>query len=171
MHLFTYTISITNTHPTHSIQLLSRYWAFTASSGHRQEVTGEGVIGKQPVIAPGAAFQYASNVNLAERKGRMEGKLFFRLIAPDADSKDVEVKGGRRGGGRRALALRKHRRASKAEEKTAEDAPPAPAVVEGEVTAEAVVTDAPTDAEKESELFDAPVGPVLLATTEVHERH
>ena len=46
------------------VQLLTRHWIITDSQGHVHEVRGEGVIGKQPVLRPGEAFEYASGTPL-----------------------------------------------------------------------------------------------------------
>ena len=153
-HLFTYTLTITNTHPTASIQLLSRRWLFTDSSGRQQQVTGEGVVGRQPVLeASGGSFQYTSGVSLAERKGRMEGSFRFRVVSVEKDSSKKKRGRGSRG---------------KARDDGAEDGGvvPVEAVeVEGEEVKEQ------GEGERVGDEFDAPVGPVLLDAGESeHER-
>lgn len=55
------------------VQLLSRHWFITDGHGHRQEVTGEGVIGEQPMIVPGSSFDYVSGCPLSTPTGEMEG--------------------------------------------------------------------------------------------------
>ena len=49
---FLYTITITN-NTEETIQLLSRHWIITDGSGHVEDVKGPGVVGQQPVLAPG----------------------------------------------------------------------------------------------------------------------
>ena len=60
-YAFSYTITISN-HCQENVQLLSRHWLITDSANRVQEIRGEGVIGEQPVIAPGESYQYTSGV-------------------------------------------------------------------------------------------------------------
>lgn len=53
---FYYTIRITN-EGEETVQLLSRHWIATDSTGRTEEVKGPGVVGEQPVLAPGESFQ------------------------------------------------------------------------------------------------------------------
>ncbi len=41
-----------------AVQLLSREWTIVDGRGGRHEVAGDGVVGEQPVIEPGASFDY-----------------------------------------------------------------------------------------------------------------
>jgi ApaG protein len=68
-------VTITNT-GTVSAQLVARHWVFEEDSGHYQEVKGLGVVGKQPLLAPGESFEYTSGVQLHAPIGTMRG-LFF----------------------------------------------------------------------------------------------
>lgn len=70
--VFSYTITIHN-HSTQPVQLLTRYWKVTQGSGKIQEVRGKGVVGKQPLIAPGQLFRYTSRAVLESPVGVMEG--------------------------------------------------------------------------------------------------
>lgn len=70
--VFGYFVRIQN-HSMADIQLLRRHWFITDSNGQIQEVEGEGVIGKQPVISPGASHEYNSYCVLETFVGRMEG--------------------------------------------------------------------------------------------------
>lgn len=70
--VFSYTITVHN-HSPHTIQLLARYWKITQGSGKVQEVRGKGVVGEQPVIAPGQNFRYTSRAVLDCPVGVMEG--------------------------------------------------------------------------------------------------
>jgi len=67
---FLYTITITN-HGDETVQLLSRHWIITDAEGAVQEVQGEGVVGEQPVIAPGESFRYTSGATLTIRPARL----------------------------------------------------------------------------------------------------
>ncbi|MDR5904609.1 Co2+/Mg2+ efflux protein ApaG [Franzmannia qiaohouensis] len=70
--VFSYTITVHN-HSSSSVQLLARYWKITQGSGKVQEVRGKGVVGKQPLIAPGQTFRYTSRAILDGPVGVMEG--------------------------------------------------------------------------------------------------
>ena len=56
-----------------TVQLLSRHWKITDEKGVTVEVQGEGVVGKQPVIAPGSRFEYTSGTPLSSPSGIMVG--------------------------------------------------------------------------------------------------
>ncbi len=56
-----------------NVQLLSRHWIITDGRGRTEEVRGDGVVGEQPVIAPGGAFDYVSGCPLPTPNGTMVG--------------------------------------------------------------------------------------------------
>jgi ApaG protein len=56
-----------------TVQLLNRHWKITDSQGRMQEVRGAGVVGEQPVLAPGEAFEYTSGTPLPTPSGIMVG--------------------------------------------------------------------------------------------------
>jgi ApaG protein len=72
-----------------AVQLLSREWMISDGRGGRQEVQGEGVVGEQPVIEPGAAFDYVSGCPLGTPTGFMEGR--YHLIGSDGRSFAVAI--------------------------------------------------------------------------------
>ena len=71
------------------VQLISREWQISDGRGGRHEVQGEGVVGEQPVIEPGAAFDYVSGCPLATPTGFMEGR--YHLIAADGRGFSVAI--------------------------------------------------------------------------------
>jgi ApaG protein len=79
-YFFAYTITIRNQGET-TAQLLSRHWIITDADGNRQEVRGEGVVGKQPILAPGESFEYTSGTFLATPVGTMKGS--YQMIASE----------------------------------------------------------------------------------------
>lgn len=85
--VFSYTITVHN-RSSQSVQLLARYWKITQGSGKMQEVRGKGVVGKQPMIAPGQAFRYTSRAVLECPVGVMEGSYTF---VETADQQPFEV--------------------------------------------------------------------------------
>ena len=76
-YAFAYTIEIKN-HRAPTCQLLNRHWIITDGSGGVEEVKGEGVVGKQPVLAAGEAFQYTSGAILQTPVGTMQGSYEFK---------------------------------------------------------------------------------------------
>lgn len=72
-YVFAYTITITN-QCSHVIQLLTREWTITDADGKTTEVSGEGVVGQQPMIGPGKSFSYTSGAVLKTPIGTMEGQ-------------------------------------------------------------------------------------------------
>jgi len=55
------------------VQLLTRTWIIVDGRGRHDEVEGEGVVGEQPVIAPGDSFDYVSGCPLPTPTGAMVG--------------------------------------------------------------------------------------------------
>ena len=56
-----------------TVQLRRRHWQITDSRGHVAEVEGPGVVGEQPVLKPGEAFEYTSGTPLPTPSGIMVG--------------------------------------------------------------------------------------------------
>jgi len=88
MWVFQYTVRITN-QGTGPIQLLSRHWIITDALEHVKEVRGPGVIGQQPVLAPGESFKYSSWCPLETPTGRMRGT--YQMICADGKQFDVVI--------------------------------------------------------------------------------
>lgn len=72
-----------------SVQLLTRHWVITDGRGARHSVEGEGVVGEQPVIAPGASFDYVSGCPLSTPTGSMQGS--YHMIGEDGEAFDVAI--------------------------------------------------------------------------------
>ncbi len=70
-------------------QLISREWIISDGRGVTHEVRGEGVVGEQPVIEPGASFDYVSGCPLGTPTGAMEGRYF--MIGEDGDTLVVDI--------------------------------------------------------------------------------
>jgi ApaG protein len=85
---FLYTVQIAN-ESFETVQLISRHWIITDGNGHVEEVRGPGVVGKQPVLQPGQAFQYTSGCPLGTPFGSMRGS--YQMITTDGQSFDSEV--------------------------------------------------------------------------------
>jgi ApaG protein len=72
-----------------AVQLVSREWVISDGRGTRHEVRGEGVVGEQPVLEPGASFDYVSGCPLTTPTGAMEGRYF--MIGEDGAAFPVEI--------------------------------------------------------------------------------
>jgi len=86
--LWAYTVTIEN-HGVETVQLISRYWHITDGQGHVQEVRGPGVVGAQPVLAPGQSFQYTSGCPLPTASGYMTGRYQMRSASGEAFEAEI----------------------------------------------------------------------------------
>ena len=71
------------------VQLKNRYWRITDANGHSEEVRGPGVVGEQPVLAPGEAFEYTSGTPLSTPSGIMVGS--YEMESRDGTPFEVTV--------------------------------------------------------------------------------
>lgn len=85
---FAYQIKITN-EGLRTVQLLSRRWVIIDANGEVEEVTGPGVVGEQPVLAPGESFEYGSFCPLPTPFGTMEGS--YRMTDDEQHVFEIEV--------------------------------------------------------------------------------
>ena len=85
---FAYTITIQNVGQV-AAQLISRHWVITHAIGLVEEVKGLGVVGQQPLLQPGEAFEYTSGCRLRTPTGSMEGSYF--CVAEDGHRFEVEI--------------------------------------------------------------------------------
>ncbi|MEO8937151.1 MAG: Co2+/Mg2+ efflux protein ApaG [Burkholderiaceae bacterium] len=74
-YVFAYAITITNAGDVPT-QVISRHWIITDADAHIEEVKGLGVVGHQPLLAPGESFEYTSGTALATATGSMRGSYF-----------------------------------------------------------------------------------------------
>ncbi len=79
-YVFAYTITIINTGSL-AAKLLTRHWIIANQEGKTYEVQGDGVVGEQPHLEPGEAYQYSSGTVLDTPIGTMQGS--YQLIADD----------------------------------------------------------------------------------------
>jgi len=85
---FAYTVTIAN-QGRESTRLMSRHWVITDSEGEVQEVRGDGVVGEQPLLAPGEAFEYTSWCVIATPTGSMQGT--YQMVAETGTQFDAEI--------------------------------------------------------------------------------
>lgn len=88
LYFFTYTITVRNTGRV-AAQLISRTWNVNDADGNREKVKGLGVVGRQPLLQPGEAFEYTSGTRLRTPTGTMHGSFF--CVAEDGEKFDVDV--------------------------------------------------------------------------------
>jgi ApaG protein len=88
MFAFAYTVTIRNDGSVPA-QLVSRHWHIEDETGKVVEVDGLGVVGQQPLLAPGESFEYTSGSQIGTPKGSMQGSYFF--VAEDGHRFDVPI--------------------------------------------------------------------------------
>jgi ApaG protein len=88
LYVFAYTITIRNTGSV-AAQLISRTWNVNDANGHTEKVKGLGVVGHQPLLQPGEAFEYTSGTRLRTPTGTMHGSYF--CVAEDGEKFDTDV--------------------------------------------------------------------------------
>lgn len=87
-YIWSYAVTIEN-RGIETVQLMSRYWHITDGRGNVQEVRGPGVVGEQPVLEPGQAFEYASGCPLPTPSGAMLGR--YQLLSASGESFEVSI--------------------------------------------------------------------------------
>ena len=87
-YFWSYTIAITNL-GNETVQLRTRHWIITDGTGHSQNIRGEGVVGEQPVLAPGERFEYTSGVPLPTASGIMTGR--YQMMTASGERFEIEV--------------------------------------------------------------------------------
>jgi ApaG protein len=76
-YVWAYHVRVEN-HTENPVQLLARHWIITDGHGRIDEVEGDGVVGVQPLIQPGGAYDYVSGCPLPTRHGLMHGRYFMQ---------------------------------------------------------------------------------------------
>jgi len=87
-YFFAYQVRISNV-GSETVQLVSREWIITDGNGETQRVQGRGVVGEQPVLAPGEAFEYTSYCPLPTPVGAMYGS--YRMVLENGEAFKAEV--------------------------------------------------------------------------------
>src|SRR5215471_6236 len=87
-YLFEYQVRISNI-GSETAQLISREWIITNADGEVERVKGPGVVGEQPVLTPGASFEYRSFCPLKTPVGSMHGS--YQMITSQGDRFDAVI--------------------------------------------------------------------------------
>ena len=72
-----------------TVQLVNRRWRITDAEGRMQEVQGEGVVGEQPTLKPGQAFEYTSGTPLGTPSGIMMGS--YEMETTEGERFDIDI--------------------------------------------------------------------------------
>ena len=87
-YFFQYHVRISNVGE-ETAQLISREWIITNADGEVERVKGPGVVGEQPVLPPGASFDYTSFCELKTAVGSMHGS--YQMVTAAGDKFDAEI--------------------------------------------------------------------------------
>ncbi len=87
--VWAYRVRIENRGP-EPVQLLRRSWRITDARGRLIRVDGDGVVGEQPSLDPGEAFEYTSGTPLDTPTGFMTGE--YHMVLPTSGEQfDVAI--------------------------------------------------------------------------------
>jgi ApaG protein len=86
--MFAYRVRITN-ESAYTVQLLRREWFITDAVGRKRKVEGEGVIGLQPILAPGQSHEYMSGCDFKTPLGQMRG--WYIMVRRD-NQEEIKVR-------------------------------------------------------------------------------
>ncbi len=85
---FIYRVRVAN-EGSETAQLVSRHWVITDADGDVEEVRGPGVVGEQPILAPGQSFEYTSACPLPTAFGTMHGS--YQMVTRGGERFDAEI--------------------------------------------------------------------------------
>lgn len=71
------------------VQLLTRHWTIADGRGALYQREGKGVVGEEPVIHPGGAYDYVSGCPLSTPTGWMEGS--YQMLDAGGSLLDVRI--------------------------------------------------------------------------------
>ena len=78
-YFYNYEITIENKSE-YRVQLLKRYWRIDHLTIGSNIVTGDGVVGEQPILEPNQSFDYTSGCEIWNSIGRMTGYYTFKNL-------------------------------------------------------------------------------------------
>ncbi|HEX4953208.1 MAG TPA: Co2+/Mg2+ efflux protein ApaG [Thermoanaerobaculia bacterium] len=87
-YFFAYRVRISNLGE-EAARLVAREWVITDGNGQVQRVVGPGVVGEQPLLTPGASFEYTSYCPLPTPVGSMEGA--YRMVSAAGETFDASI--------------------------------------------------------------------------------
>lgn len=87
-YYFSYRVRIVNQRKDR-VQLLSRHWIIADGFGKVEEVSGPGVVGKQPQLLPGGSYEYTSFCPLPTPTGSMKGT--YTMVDENGKEFDIQI--------------------------------------------------------------------------------
>jgi ApaG protein len=87
-YLFQYHVRISNV-GSETAQLIAREWIITNADGEVERIKGPGVVGEQPVLPPGASFEYTSYCPLKTSVGSMQGS--YQMVTAGGERFDAMI--------------------------------------------------------------------------------
>jgi len=87
-YFFAYTVTLRNESEV-TVQLVSRRWIISGPDGIVGRVEGPGVVGDQPVLVPGASYEYTSFCPLETPFGSMEGA--YQMVRSDGSRFEARI--------------------------------------------------------------------------------
>jgi ApaG protein len=88
LYYFAYTLTIKNDGQI-PFQLIARQWIIKDFDENTQEIKGLGVVGQQPLLKAGQAFEYTSFTTIPTPTGSMKGTYY--CISEDAEWFEVPI--------------------------------------------------------------------------------
>lgn len=88
IYAFNYKVTLEN-FGLEAAQLVNRHWKVFSGGKQIADVKGEGVVGEQPILAPGANYTYSSGTVINSTHGSMLGTYTF--ISEQKEFFDVEI--------------------------------------------------------------------------------
>ncbi len=85
-YYFSYKVRIIN-EGEKPVQLVRRHWVIKDAFGVMEEVSGDGVVGMQPMLKPGETFEYSSFCPLSTPTGSMQGTYYMK----GSNGEEIEV--------------------------------------------------------------------------------
>ncbi|MCB0325877.1 MAG: Co2+/Mg2+ efflux protein ApaG [Bdellovibrionales bacterium] len=76
VYAYSYTVRIRN-EGTVAVKLINRHWVVMSGGRQIADVKGEGVVGQQPILGPGEAYEYTSGTIVVDPVGSMHGTYTF----------------------------------------------------------------------------------------------
>ncbi len=86
--VWAYHVRVENHGPA-AVRLMARRWLITDGEGRVEEVAGDGVVGVQPLIPAGGAYDYVSGCPLPTAHGRMEGR--YKMMGEDGSRFSIDI--------------------------------------------------------------------------------
>lgn len=88
LFVFSYEVTISN-ESSRPVKIVGRHWVIRDGDGTERDVQGEGVVGEQPELSPGASYTYSSYCPLPTPTGSMRGT--YTVKRPDGTEFEAKI--------------------------------------------------------------------------------